>query len=361
MYYSTQDIQRHTKMVYTVTNRTIVQHVRGHDDVKIKYDITNDNGETVCAMMWDLLGGKPTVFDNEYDNELQKHTWSVTANGYMWNKHVGYMHSLVAKLSGMDVPDGMSIDHINMYKLDNRRKNLRVATQSQQNSNREARSDKIPPCKELMDKGVMSLPKYVRWDNSESKFVIEKHPKLLQEVTEGKRKKPIMSGTKSKSVSTFEKYQDILARLEQLDVACGLVNDAFAEQRSAYRKEYEEICECINAYENRATLAVPATHIDVPPNEQIVPTRRTADGKKTVSKLPDDCDVKHADIPKYCYYKPASDTRGDKFVIERHPALIATQGKKSWCTTEKKSVSTYDKFQQLLAKYAELETATSSS
>ena len=32
-------------------------------------------------------------------------------------------------------------------------------------------------------------------------------------------------------------------------------------------------------------------------------------------------------IPKYCYYRPASDTRSDKFIIERHPKLIADASK----------------------------------
>jgi len=40
-------------------------------------------------------------------------------------------------------------------------------------------------------------------------------------------------------------------------------------------------------------------------------------------------------IPKYCYYRPASETRSDKFIIERHPKLVA-EGKRQWSTSEAK-------------------------
>jgi hypothetical protein len=59
-------------------------------------------------------------------------------------------------------------------------------------------------------------------------------------------------------------------------------------------------------------------------------------------------------IPKYCYYKPASDKRGDKFIIERHPSLIK-KGLRQWATTESKSKTIREKFDLLIEKYNELE------
>lgn len=334
---------------FKVTLRKQHQYVRGHDDIKLKYDIMNENsGDVICALEWNLLDGHPIVYDQRFDEHVDKHTWSKCGSGYSWNKQIGYMHSFIASLAGMEVPPGMSIDHINGCKMDNRLKNLRIATQSQQNSNRGTRSDKLPPCKELVDNGITELPRYVRWDNTESKFVIEKHPALLDEVRQGKRKKATMSGSKSKAISTLEKYQDILARLQQLDDVLNNADD-ISDIRRTNKMEYDMICACINAYENRV-VHVPEQSND-PPN--VEPVRRTAAGKKTVSKLPEDCGVKHDDIPKYCYYKPASDKRGDKFIIDRHPTLIK-QGSKQWATTERKSVSTKEKFEQMMAKYQEL-------
>ena len=62
-----------------------------------------------------------------------------------------------------------------------------IQTHSEQNSNRLQRSDKLLPCDELINIGVEQLPKHVRWDKTEQKFVIEKHPVLLEEVKNGLR------------------------------------------------------------------------------------------------------------------------------------------------------------------------------
>lgn len=75
-----------------------------------------------------------------------------------------------------------------------------------------------------------------------------------------------------------------------------------------------------------------------------------AAGKKSLKELPADSGLTKDMIPKYCYYRPASDKRGDKFVIDRHPKMEARQ----WATTESKAVSTKDKYQALLAKLREL-------
>lgn len=45
------------------------------------------------------------------------------------------MHRYVMHLEGIEIPDGMVIDHINHNKLDNRRANLRVVTHAQNHAN----------------------------------------------------------------------------------------------------------------------------------------------------------------------------------------------------------------------------------
>ena len=59
-------------------------------------------------------------------------------------------------------------------------------------------------------------------------------------------------------------------------------------------------------------------------------------------------------IPKYCYYKPESEKRGDKFIIDRHPKLVE-QGIRQWATLESKKISIQDKFKSLMDKIKELE------
>ena len=163
----------------------------------------------------------PIIYDYKYDNEMSKFNWYVLQNGYVVSSNdtdTIYMHKFIAKLARIKEYDNdeLTADHINWNKLDNRVKNLRMVIQEQRN-NKTFRSDKKPPCQELIDAGVTELPKHIRWDNSEKKFIIDKHPHLINEVTQGIRSKPMMSGSKSVKLTIIQKYQDILSRLKNLD------------------------------------------------------------------------------------------------------------------------------------------------
>lgn len=340
----------------TIVKKTQLKKVRGYDDFKIHYLLKHENGELYSALYWNLLG-KPVVYDVIYDTHILQNEWFINlSTGYVANKNKKYMHCFIMNISQtQDTMDpNLSVDHINCCKLDNRVKNLRLATQSEQNANRQTRSDKLPPCEELQNIGVVELPRYVRWDRTEKKFVIEKHPQLLKEVKEGVRKKAIMSGSKSKTLTVMAKYQDIIARLKDLDEkSWSADNVEFQRIKNRNRKEYEDICKCIEVYEGRCT------EIDIVTKNQtedIQPVKRTCAGKKTISNLPDDCGVKHEDLPKYCYYKPKTDKRGDCFTIDKHPTLIA-KGKRQWSTTQMYNISTLEKYNQLMQKYVELQSS----
>lgn len=262
-----------------------------------------------------------------------------------------YMHARIFfDVFNNERKEGFSIDHINRIKTDNRIANLRLATQSDQNNNRAARSDKQKPCQELVDAGVENLPRYVRWDKTEKKFVIEKHPSLVKSVEEGGRKTAMISGSKSSKLSVVEKYQDILAKLEVLET-----DTDFIQQRNKLEQEYHEICNPVRAYLGLPQVRLESKTCAVRPELKTTPGRRKID-----SGLPKDCGVTIDMIPKHCYYKPATDKRGDMFVIERHPALVAS-GKRSVNTTSTKSKSTIEKFHEAMELYNTLESVRCSS
>jgi hypothetical protein len=285
----------------------------------------------------------PIVFDCK-DNDLTDINWTIMKNGYVCYRGE-YMHRKVFYKYNERKDDQKSIDHINMFKLDNRLINLREATQSEQNSNRAARCDKLEPCQELKDIGIHELPKHVRWDKTEKKFVIEKHPSLINEVKAGIRKKPCMSGTKSSTISVTQKYQDILARLEELDNQRNPDIVAFNSFKAKLAKEYIDIVTTIYTYEGK-DIPDSITSNDEPEISRI---RKTLPGRKKECRLPESCGIDPSAIPKYCWYKPASEKRGDSFIIDRHPLL-----EKSWSTTSSTTYSTKEKFDMLLCKYKEL-------
>ena len=84
-------------------------------------------------------GGVALVDANNF-NSLSKHSWYLTSHGYAarktWKKEAGrsskliYMHREI-----VFVTQEQEIDHINGNKLDNRRKNLRLCTSSQNRVN----------------------------------------------------------------------------------------------------------------------------------------------------------------------------------------------------------------------------------
>jgi len=80
-----------------------------------------------------LSQGKFALVDDEDYEFLMKFKWSFHGHYAVreeMKKRI-YMHRLVAK-----TPDGMDTDHINRDRLDNRKKNLRICTRSQNNCNK---------------------------------------------------------------------------------------------------------------------------------------------------------------------------------------------------------------------------------
>lgn len=339
-------------MVLSIVAKLDINKIKGSDEYKFKYIISEDGINTYIALIVNKNLQQPILYDYICDNLLLKHNWYIHHMGYAFNISANYMHRLIAlneKIPNYD-NENLTVDHINRIKLDNRIKNLRMASQSEQNSNRDSRSDKKPPCDELIEAGVLSLPKYVRWDKSEKKFVIDKHPYLVNEVKQNNRKNPEMSGTKSIKLTIIQKYQDILARLEEMNIKYSGDPELDAK-RIQYKKEYEDICKCIQIYEgNDNTVNLESDNAALDP---IISKRNTAPGKKSVSKLIEDCGVKAEDIPKYCYYVAASEKRADKFVIDKHPKLIEL-GTRQWATTGSAKKTTLEKFNMMIEKYKEL-------
>lgn len=85
--------------------------------------------------------GKYFYFDKEDFEKIKQYNWSINGSGYVINTSAKYknkiglaMHRLI-----MDAPDNMVVDHINHICYDNRKANLRICTQRQNNINKEVK------------------------------------------------------------------------------------------------------------------------------------------------------------------------------------------------------------------------------
>jgi hypothetical protein len=71
-----------------------------------------------------------TLIDEDMAPVFDSVKWYIDRYGYVANSKLGTLHRVV-----MEKPVGLTVDHINRDKLDNRRQNLRTATNSQNSAN----------------------------------------------------------------------------------------------------------------------------------------------------------------------------------------------------------------------------------
>lgn len=103
----------------------------------------------------------------------------------------------------------------------------------------------------------------------------------------------------------------------------------------------------------RQILTIKLNHLSES-DKQILENTKITDGtgRRCTTKLPDDCRVNIADLPKYCYYRPGSTGRGDYFFVKNHPNL---ERGKSLLTSGSQSVTIDQKYAELLSILRKLE------
>lgn len=120
-----------------------------------------------CFRRIKLTQGKYAIVDAEDYERLNAYKWHCTHYGYakraVSNKSgkggrqgAVYMHRVVCP-----APEGMIVDHINRNSLDNRRANLRAATQKQNVWNRK-----------FVRKGGKTRYNGIRWDHNKGKWQV---------------------------------------------------------------------------------------------------------------------------------------------------------------------------------------------
>lgn len=157
--------------------------------------------------------------------------WYVQNNGYIATtiqseKKIYYLHQYIMDVHNEDLTNyEKTIDHINRDKLDNRRSNLRFATMSEQNTNKDKATRRCDAKTELPEY-ISVLPKYIQFrrevydkvNNSVREFFIINHPSLDK----------TWETSKSVNVATSDKFIQAKLKLE-------LIEDKITETQ--YNKE----------------------------------------------------------------------------------------------------------------------------
>ena len=322
------------------------------------------------------------VSDIQYKDFITKSWHYMSDGGYISNSTCDelferkqlYLHNYAMnKLTFNGKGQHHTIDHINRNGRDNRIINLREISQSHQNLNQSKREREVI-LPEGCDIDPNDIPKNIYYKKASGvhgdQFYIEiRTPEIVQILCPSninEQNDLIVPrfrwfGTKSKTIDLRVKLQHAINKLEELRKLHPSIADLIytvenVDEKNELVKSFNEILD-LTTYpkeiieQNKGQLfeqynPAPITHVQEQLAQEI--QKKTIRGLK--SHLPEGCGITPEMIPKYCYYKPASETRGDKFIIERHPKLE----KRQWTTTESKKVTTQEKFNLLLEKLKEL-------
>lgn len=338
-------------MTFAVKNITELKKVRGADTYKKKLIIEKDGIPTYCAIYYEGLT-TPFLYDYGLDETISQHNWYIGQNGYATSRSL-LMHQIV--FGETYDTSKLSIDHINQVKTDNRRANLRLTTQSNQNSNRPSRIDRLPPPQELIDIGITEMLRHIRWNKTDERFVIEKHPGLLKRVEMGLIKKPSMNCTRLSKFNIVQKYQDALARYIELSKDSGQDLE-FLAKRDLLLIEYKTIVEALKQFLD-VELHLPSENHASVFSAILEGKRATAPTKHTDTVIPPEYKITHGDLPRFCQYKKADSKRKDGFLIEKHSALMKEGLKKGGSWNIRRDLPPLEKRRIFLEKYVELQKA----
>lgn len=335
-------------------------------NTKVTYDKKQYNIIDVKYKEWEV----PVLLNNddgEYINGLNK-KWKCTDRGLLYCTHESksgaiheiYMHEIIMARKMKDINQKLlqkPIIHINRIGIDNRRENL-IYDLNNKNINKNIKKKKrIIELPEECNFQVDDIPTYVWYlkpnDSHGERFIIEvdniswktassKSLSLKYKLEEAKK---FLRELKEEKPELFEEY---CMNGEYTKYGKELMNSYFEiikkagynfKNKTTNRLTELYLKECISGLTPDEINLLRSQKLYNNPNRA---NRRLIQPELTKYKL-------KGGMPEYCYYKKATDKRGDYFVVEGHENL---EGR--WQTTSSKFVSTGDKLKEMIKKLKDL-------
>jgi len=363
------NIEKKVKVI-SVKRKTLTKTTKQINHEIIKY---KDKQYVVCCVPFNEEY-KMFVIDFDKKDSVINKAWHYMQDGsYISHTHNHedvakqlYLHNFVMdKLTFNGKGQQHTIDHINRIGTDNRKCNLReVTSQTAQNFNQKQRerTTELPD-----DCGIelSQIPKniyYGKPSGLHGDFFYIELISINALCIDGKKYN--WKSTKSKSVSLKLKLQQTIDKLIELknlhQELEPIINDSSTDiERNILINEYNDILRLSNypkhVIESNIKELFIISNINITESTQeLTDIKLVKNAGKKTNNLPVDCGITMEQIPRYCYFKPETDKRGCKFVIDRHPKLLENDIR-TWSTTESKKISINEKFNLLLNKLKEFD------
>lgn len=286
---------------------------------------------------------KPFVFDFDRLQTLPNVRFHVNTYGYVIFSNESSKELLHIYLSTDPSIDGESIDHINRIPSDNRKSNLRVANRHIQRKNQVRNRSSTTDCP--LD--LSSIPSYIWYvkanGNHGDRFCVEIGDYVWKT-------------TSSKQFGVKYKLEEAKKHLRHLiqnnsELFCDTpFHGELSEQAKQLKEEYIEILSRAGEqYDDKDPIQYLEEDLTGLTEQEVrlLHCSGETNNQRPRCSLPENCGFKSENIPKYCYYVPATESKGDAFCVSRHhPKHKDTN--KDWTTTKKRNITTKQKFDMML-------------
>jgi hypothetical protein len=339
-------------------------YLNNHKKVKI-----DDKNYIVVSLTF--KGSKvPVVFDDKYYEKVKSlnKSWKINDSGFVVSAHMINnqeieisLHEVIMALYNKE--NGLSkknnnIVHLNKLGIDNRKDNLIYDTLDKETGKNLKKKKRIIEFPEESGINADDIPSFmwylkpndthderfiieigdIKWKTTSSsklslKYKLEEGKKYLRELKEAK---PEIFEENSMNGEFNLEGKKLLKSFFNISKEAGFKNLRKLTTDNLTDFYLKENLKGLSAFEK-----------EILKSSTFYGVKRS---KELYNKLPKESGLKLSDLPKYCFYVPENDKRGDYFKIEGHPSMDYI-----WKTAHSKKLSTKDKYNELINYYNQLD------